>query len=184
MSKDRLTTTQENLKKEIDEIIRLFGLNYSDIEDEDREARTARLKLIKDQYIRSEVIMAYVLIDEFLNDTISWYLFGRRRSLAHLWKTQKFRNFNYYVLEKLNLLNKLDLAKVILKMPRAIESAIKRINDLKNGLAHSFFPENLRRNKPIYRNENIYSIKGLKLFEEDRKLINNYFGKKLFGASL
>jgi len=42
----------------------------------------------------------------------------------------------------------------------------------------------LRRSKPFYRNESIYSVKGLKLFEEDREIINKYFAKNLFGVSM
>jgi hypothetical protein len=101
-----------------------------------------------------------------------------------LWHTKKFKYFNYYIIEKLYLLNKLDLVKNILKIPREIESAIKRINDLRNGLAHSFFPENLRRNKPTYKDKSIYSIEGLKLFEEDRGKINDFFFKKLYNVIL
>ena len=78
-------------------------------------------------------------------------------------------------LAKLYLLNKLDLAKAIFQIPKEIENAVRRINDLRNGLAHSFFPENLRRNKPTYRNKSIYCLEGLRLFEEDRGKINKFF---------
>jgi len=182
MSKIKLTTAQKKLKRELDEIIQLFGLNYGNLEDAEKEARTPYLRMVKDQYVRSEVVMTYVVIDEFLGSAICRYFFGKKKSFIQLWRTKKFQNFNYYILEKLSLLNKLDLVRVIFKLPREIENAIRRINDLRNGLAHSFFPENLKRNKPVYRNESIYTIKGLKLLEEDREKINDFFLKKLYSV--
>jgi hypothetical protein len=182
--KSKLMTTQRNLIKELDEIVELFGLNYRKISEIEKEARIPYIRLAKDQYIRSQVVMTYVVIDEFLGCAICNYFFGKKKGFMKLWRTKKFRNFNFYILEKLSLLNKLELAKIILMMPREIENAVRRVNDLRNGLAHSFFPENLRRNKPVYRNESIYSIKGLRLFEEDREKINSFFAKKLFNAAI
>ena len=182
--KSKLTTTQRNLIKELDEIVELFGLNYGKISEIEKEARIPYIRLAKDQYIRSQVVMTYVVIDEFLGSAICRYFFGKKKNFFQVWRTKKFKNFNYYILEKLTLLNKLDLVKVILKLPKEIENAVRKINDLRNGLAHSFFPENLKRNKPVYRNESIYSIKGLKLFEEERDKINSFFAKKLFSAAI
>jgi hypothetical protein len=180
MNKTKLNATQKSLLHELDEIIELFGLNYNKVGDAEKDARTPYLRIIKDQYVRSEVIMTYVAIDEFLSSAICRYLFGKERSFIQLWRTKKFQNFNYYILEKLSLLNKLDLVTAISRLPRGIENAIRRINDLRNGLAHAFFPENLRRNKPVYRDESIYTIRGLRLFEEDREKINDFFVKKLY----
>ncbi len=179
-----LTQAQKEWKKKLDEIIELFGLDYGKIEEVENEARIPYLKLAKDQYIRSQVVMAYVLIDEFLSSAICQYYFGKKKGFKELWRTKRFQNFNFYILEKLYILNKLELAKEVITIPTEIVSAIKRINDLRNGLAHSFFPENLRRNKPIYRDQSIYEIPGLKLFEEDREKINTFFMKKLFRINL
>jgi hypothetical protein len=184
MKKDKITPAQRKLLKELNEIVDLLGMNFREIEEVEKEARIPLLKNIKDQYVRSEVVMTYALIDEFLGSAICQYFFGRKKGFIRLWRTKKFKNFNYYILEKLYLLNKLDLAKAIFKIPREIENAIKRINDLRNGLAHTFFPENLRRNKPTYRDKSIYSIGGIKLFEEDRGKINNFFFKKLFKIAI
>jgi hypothetical protein len=184
MKKVKTTYTQRKILRELDEIADLLGMNFREIEEVEKEARIPVLKNIKDQYVRGEVIIAYALIDEFLSSAICQYFFGRKKGFIKLWRTKKFKNFNYYVLEKLYLLNKLDLVKTFFKIPREIENAIKRINDLRNGLAHSFFPENLRRNKPIYKDKSIYSMEGLKLFIEDKEKINDFFFKKLYNIEL
>jgi hypothetical protein len=180
MQKVKITNTQRKILRELDEIADILGMNFREIEEVENEARIPVLKNIKDQYVRGEVIIAYALIDEFLSSAICHYFFGKKKGFIKLWRTKKFKNFNYYVLEKLYLLNKLDLVKTIFKIPREIENAIKRVNDLRNGLAHSFFPENLRRNKPIYKDKSIYSMEGLKLFVEDKEKINDFFLKKLY----
>ena len=180
----KLTSTQRRLIKELDEIVKLFGLDYRKVHEAENEARIPYLKLAKDQYIRSQVIMAYVLIDEFLGSAICRYFFGRKKGFIELWRTKRFQNFNFYILEKLYVLQKLELTEKILKIPTEIDKAIRRINDLRNGLAHSFFPENLRRNKPVYKGKSIYNIDGLRLFEEDREKINDFFLKKLFNLKI
>jgi hypothetical protein len=128
--------------------------------------------------------MAYVVIDEFLGSAICRYFFGREKEFIKLWRRKKFRNFNFYILEKLYLLQKLELVEKILKIPTEIDKAIRGINDLRNGLAHSFFPENLKRNKPVYKGKSIYNMDGLRLFEEDREKINYFFLKKLFNTKI
>jgi hypothetical protein len=180
----KLTSAQRRLIKELDEIVELFGLDYRKIDEAKNEARIPYLRLAKDQYIRSQVIMAYVLIDEFLGSAICRYFFGREKGFIELWKRKKFQNFNFYILEKLYVLQKLELVEKILKIPTEVDKAIRRINDLRNGLAHSFFPENLRRNKPMYKGKSIYNMDGLKLFEEDREKINDFFLKKLFNVKI
>jgi len=184
MSKAKLTSTQRKLKAELDEIVELFGLDYKKIDEVEKEARIPYLRLAKDQYIRSQVVIAYVLIDEFLGSAICHYFFEKKRSFIKLWRTKRFRNFNFYILEKLYLLQKLELVEKIFRVPNEIDRAIRRINDLRNGLAHSFFPENLRRNKPMYKGKSIYNMDGLRLFEEDREKINDFFLKKLFNTKI
>ncbi|MFI5153957.1 MAG: hypothetical protein ACHQET_11525, partial [Chitinophagales bacterium] len=104
--------------------------------------------------------------------------FGKKKSYIKLWKTKRFKNFNYYILERIYLLNKLDLVKEIVKVPRNIENSIRAINDLRNGLAHSFFPENLRRNKPLYKGKSIYTTEGIQKLQEDNLEISNFLFKK------
>jgi hypothetical protein len=43
---------------------------------------------------------------------------------------------------------KLRFVKSLSKVPKAVASDIERLNALRNGLAHAFFPENLKKSKP------------------------------------
>ena len=112
------------------------------------------------------------------------YFFEKNKSYIKLWKTKKFRNFNYFILEKLYLLNKLELVKEITNIPKNIISDLFKINDLRNGLVHSFFPQNLRRNKPFYKGKNIFSIEGITLFVNDTKKIKQFFTQVIFKINI
>jgi len=60
-----LTPHQKRLLAELREIAAITRLDYPDIRGYDPEERTARLKLMKDQLVRSQVIMDY-FVDEML----------------------------------------------------------------------------------------------------------------------
>lgn len=122
-----------------------------------------------------EVVTQYTLIDEDLNIELRQHFFGHKRSVAKLWKTKKFQEFNYNILERMSLLEKLRYVKSFRKMPRRIVRDIEQINTLRNGLAHSFFPENLKRSKPVYKGKNIFALEGIKQFVDDMVDISAFF---------
>lgn len=99
---------------------------------------------MKDKLVRSEVINRYTLLDEFLTDIICNYYFRRKRSnesYKTLWTTKPFKVFVHYIMEETYLLKKLEIVRAIKEVPSDVVSAIKRINDVRNTLAHSFFPQ-------------------------------------------
>ena len=177
----RLTDKQRRLVRELDEIASLLRLNYREIRTYEKESWTPRLKRVRDHFIRGEVILEYTLVDEFLNNILCHHFFGRKISFIRLWKTKKFRNFNYYVLEKLYLLEKLAYVKAFVNIPRGIVEDINRLNTLRNAVAHAFFPENLRSSKPTWKGKDIFSIEGLGQFNEDMAAIDDYFICKMTG---
>jgi hypothetical protein len=97
------------------------------------------------------------------------------RSFPKLWRTKKFKNFQYYIIEELHLMQKLRHVKAIQKVPNPVAADIERLNSLRNGLAHAFFPENLRKSIPKWKGESIFSLKGLKLLQQDFDKIVDYF---------
>src|SRR5439155_16129345 len=113
MKTDALTKKQQHLVKELDEMYSFLGLDYWNMKERNREARTPLLELMKNHLIRGEVVFQYTLIDEHLNNQLCNYFFGSAKSHIKLWKTAKFRNFNYHVLEELSLLKKLAFVKSI-----------------------------------------------------------------------
>ncbi|MGH9774244.1 MAG: hypothetical protein ACRD50_04780 [Candidatus Acidiferrales bacterium] len=164
------------------EIAELARLDYANILDYDSEERTPRLRLMKNQIVRSQIIADYTFVDEMLGSAICHYFFGKKMGFIKLWRTKKFRTFNYYVLEVLSLTEKLRFVKAITKVPKPVAADIEALNALRNGLAHAFFPENLRSAKPIYKGKDIFSRDGLKRFIEDMSRVSNFFVSFNFGV--
>jgi hypothetical protein len=59
-------------------------------------------------------------------------------------------------------------------MPPAVYKNLLALNDLRNALAHSFFPEN-RRVKPQWKSMDIFSIKGFEQFINDISDTTDFF---------
>jgi hypothetical protein len=181
-SQKRLTPLQKRLVAELQEIAKVTRLNYANILEYEPDERTPRLQLIKNQLIRSQIVFDYTFIDEMLGVAICHYFFGKKRGFIRLWKTKKFRTFNYYVLEVLSLTEKLRLVKAIKDVPRAVAGSIEALNALRNGLAHAFFPENLRSAKPVYKGKDIFTVDGLNTFMDDMGKASDFFVQLNFGG--
>ena len=180
----KLTKAQKRLLAELADIAELCALDYDDILDYDPEERTTRLELMKRQLAVGKVVWEYTYVDEMLSANICQFFFGKGKGFVRLWKTKRFKAFNHYVVEVLSLTEKLRLVKGIRKVPKAIAADIESLNALRNGLAHSYFPENLRSNKPVYKGVDIYSFKGLERFVADMRKVTRYFWEANFGIGL
>ena len=146
------------------------------------DARTTYLELAKDQLIRSAVVLKYVVMDEFLSAIMCWHYFGKKQSFPQLWKTKRFRTFNHFILERLYLLQKLDLVKSIHDIPKWVLSDLAALNDLRNGVAHSFFPQN-RRRKPDWKGKSVFTRVGLDHFLEDMDKLSDFFHNQFWAGS-
>jgi hypothetical protein len=153
----------------------MIKLDYPYILAYERDARTPIIEHMRRKMILSEVLTRYTLVDEHLNLTLCRYFFGRKKSIIQLWRTKRFQLFNHHVIEELSLMAKFRFAKSIAKMPRGVAADIDRLNELRNGLAHAFFPENLKRSKPEWKGKNIFSMEGLKVFLDDMDKMTSYF---------
>jgi hypothetical protein len=60
-------------------------------------------------------------------------------------------------------------------IPKSIVSDIERLNALRNGIAHAFFPENLKKSKPIYKGKDIFSVDGIKQLQHDMEQMWAFF---------
>jgi hypothetical protein len=174
-SADTLTAHQLRVFREVEEIASMMKLDYPYILAYERDARTPIIEHMRRKMILSEVITRYTLLDEHLNLTLCYYFFGRKKSTIQLWKTKKFQLFNHHVIEELSLMAKFRFAKSIARMPKGVAGDIDRLNALRNGLAHAFFPENLKRSKPEWKGKNIFSKEGLRAFLEDMDKMASYF---------
>ena len=160
-----------------------LGLDPAEIVAEaDTEARMTCLELARSQIIRSGVLLKYVLMDEFLSAVICWHYFGKKRSFQQLWKTKRFKSFNYFILERLYLLQKLDLVNSIHDIPGWVSSGLAALNDLRNGIAHSFFPQN-RRRKPEWKGQSVFTRAGFDGFLEDMQKLSDFFVERFWQGS-
>ena len=185
-----LTKKQRHLRSEVEKIAASVSMDHWNIEQYDPEARTTYLELMKDKLVRSEVINRYTLLDEFLTVIICNYYFRRPKrgeTFRSLWKTKPFKVFVHYIMDEIYLLKKLEIARAIKEVPGDVVSVIKRINDVRNALAHSFFPQNRRRymadKKVMYKGLHIFTPEGVAAFEEDFQRADNYLMKRAFGVS-
>jgi hypothetical protein len=183
MAKPRLTKKQRKLVAEIAHLTSTLGLDCDEIiADAVPEARSPLLELAKDQLTRSAVILKYVLMDEFLNGIVCWHYFGKKRGFPDLWKTKRFKSFNYFILEKLYLLQKLDLVRSIHDIPKWVSSDLAALNELRNGIARSFFPQN-RRHKPEWKGQSVFAPEGVDRFLEDMQKLSDFFVQRFWGGS-
>ena len=187
---DRLTQRQRKLIRELEEIASVVRIDYWNIRDREKEARTSVLEVTKRELIRGEVIGQYTLIDDLLSTEVCLY-FLPGKDLIKQWKTKKFRRFNYYVIERLYMTQKLAFLKDVYDVPRDIASRIEEINALRNAMAHAFFPENLRvyqmkgrpgPRKPVivrYRGRDLFSVEGVTAFVADCSTVTDFLLRKL-----
>jgi len=158
----------------------MLRLDYGNILDYEHDSRTPHLQRMRDHVVRGEVVGQYTLMDEYLNGGLCDYFFGRKKNALQLWRTKKFRNFNYYVLEKLSLMEKFHLLRAVRRVPKFVVADIERLNNLRNGLAHAFFPENLRSAKPLWKGKSIFTVDGLEIFIQDMANLSEWFVGALY----
>ena len=179
----KLTRKQRELVAELRHLTSILGLDYDKIVTEaDPEARTTLLELARDQLTRSAVILKYVLMDEFLSGVMCWHYFGKKRGFPALWRTERFKSLNYFILEKLYLLQKLDLVRSIHPIPKWVSSDLAALNELRNGIAHSFFPQN-RRRKPEWKGQSVFTREGCDRFLEDMQKLSDFFVERFWRGS-
>lgn len=176
MAGEKLTKKQQELVGEIEKIVSLLDIDYRNITRIERFQRTIKLEIIKDQMIRGQIIMYYTLVDDLLSDRICRYYFGEKSSSIKLWKTKRFQSFNHHVIEELSLMKKLSFVRAIMTVPKSITREIERLNALRNGIVHAFFPENLKRYKPLWKGKNIFTFDGIKSMVEDMEKVFEFFG--------
>ena len=186
-----LTRKQRRLRSEIEEIASAVDMDHWNIEQYDPEQRDVFLELMKDKLVRSEVILKYTLLDEFLADITCNYYFHRPKkneTYRTLWKTKRFKIFVHYLMDETYLMKKLAIVHAIGAVPRDVSSAIARINDVRNALAHSLFPQNRRRymahKKVMYNGVHLFTPEGVEKFGEDFDLAHKYLMKRAFGVEL
>jgi hypothetical protein len=99
-----------------------------------------------------------------------------------LWRTAKFKAFNYHVLERLYLVQKADFVRARTRLPKKVYKDLLALSELRNALAHSFFPEN-RRVKPGWKGTDIFSMAGFDQFWDDMGEASDFFFERMRRAN-
>jgi len=93
----------------------------------------------------------------------------------------------HYLMDETFVLKKLAVVQAIMDVPKQVSSAVKRINDARNAVAHSLFPEQRRRyaehKKLLYEQADLFSKEGVAKFEIDYETAAVYLMEKSFGIT-
>ena len=87
-----LTRLQRSLLAELAEVAKLARLDYANILDYDSKERTPRLRLMKNQIVRSQIIADYTFVDEMLGSAICHYFFGKKDRLHKAMENQEVQD--------------------------------------------------------------------------------------------
>jgi hypothetical protein len=172
-----LSKYQRKALKEYQRLLETAAINpdriLSLVED-DVGAVMPILRSMTDQVVRSAVIFEYTMIDMELDSILFRHFFGtgnklRSRRNTHQYKTLRSMLQNLYILQKLAIIRNFK------EVPRDVVSKLAAINDLRNGLAHTFFLQDLSPSKRTYKGLSILSPKGFRDFREDAWKIRCFF---------
>src|SRR5206468_4951616 len=145
---NELDEIQETMRLDVDSLI-----EHSD----DALELTTHLELARRSLIVANVVSHYTFVDELLGSAVARYYFPRRGFMA-LWRTKRFRRFNYFMLEKLSTIEKVNHLRDIRALPSNVVDYVQPLNALRNALTHTFFPENLRGKRTQWKGQDIFSI--------------------------
>jgi hypothetical protein len=142
--------------------------------EEDPDAVVPILRSMTDQVVRSEVVLEYTLIDMGLDFILFRHFFGRGKKLRAAQKTRRYKTLQT-ILQHLYIMQKLTIIRSFREVPKGIVSKIAKINDLRNGLAHTFFVGDLSPSKRSYKCLSVFKSKGFEAFRDDAWEVRCFF---------
>jgi hypothetical protein len=180
-----LTRLQKKLHKEAEQIAEMARVDFWNIErDRERPWRTIAFKMAIAHLVKAEVITQYTLLDEILSDYLCRYYFKKPNGAPWIyWKQKKFRVFVHFMLDEMYLLKKMQMVHAIRPLPKEVRRTIERVNAIRNGMAHSFFPENRKEHhsvgKVLYDGKDIRTREGLEKLKDDCQEAYRYIQKRV-----
>lgn len=173
----KLSGHQAHALREYERILEATGLNPErvlEFAEEDPEAIVPVLKSMTDQAVRSDVIFEYTMIDMELDFILLRHFFGSGKKLRAARRMRRYKTLSL-ILQNIYVLQKLAVVRSFRDVPKAIVGKIAAINDLRNGLAHTFFVSDLKAPKRTYKGHSIFTRRGLEAFREDAQEIRYFF---------
>ena len=165
-----LTKAQARLVREIGEIeneLRLDRRALAERQAPDDDLTTL-LVLLRKRLVSAEIVHEYTFLDELLAMIAADYFF-RTPGGKNVWRTKRFRRFDYFILERLSVLEKMALVNDIRALPRGVRAYVGAVNDLRNAVAHAFFPESLKGDRTSYKGRDIFTLDGFRALRADRE---------------
>jgi hypothetical protein len=157
-----LSKYQKRILREYEELLEVASLNPErvlDFAEDDVDAVVPILRSMTDQVIRSDVVFEYTMIDMELDSILFNHFFGHGKKLTAARRTHRYKTLRL-MLQNLYILQKLAIIRDFKDVPKGIVSKIAAVNDLRNGLAHTFFTRDLSPSKRTYNGLNIFSLRG------------------------
>jgi hypothetical protein len=68
------------------------------------------------------------------------------------------------------------------ELPAPVRRDIEALNNLRNGLAHTLFPENLRPARPEWKGQGIFTVAGLGRFTEETQGVIDALMLRFYGV--
>jgi hypothetical protein len=173
----RLTRGQRKALTQLKSVLHMTGLDPdAQIKrwQSDPEAILPILRSMLDQVVRSEVLNWYTMTDLILDMALLDHVFGKNRSRSSLRRSKRYKTVQS-MLRKLYPRQKLQLLRTFKNVPKPICRSIGAMNELRNGLAHSFFLKDIPASKRTYIGRNVFTVDGLEFFLEDMHRVRYFF---------
>ena len=172
-----LSGYQRRALREYERILEATALNPErvlDFAEDDPAAVIPTLRSMTDQVVRSEIIFEYTMIDMELDSLLFRHFFGTGKKLMASRSSRRYRTLRQ-MLQNLYPMQKLAIVRTFKTVPKPIVSKIAAVNELRNGVAHSFFLGDLPVAKRSYRGMSIFQKHALGAFRKDAWEIRCFF---------
>ncbi len=172
-----LSRQQRRAFKEYQRILEAAALNPERVlsfAEEDPDAVVPILRSMTDQVVRSEVIFEYTMIDMELDSILFQHFFGTGARLRAKRRTQRYKTLRSILRTFISFISCRFIRK-FKDVPRSIVAKIAAINELRYGLAHTFFVEDLGPSKRTYNGRSIFKRDGFRDFRKDTWEIRCFF---------
>lgn len=181
-----LTIVQRKLVEEIEFIAATGRLDWRKVEEwYPPKKRLGQLRRIKEDLIRAKITFDYVWVDNMLSDIIDKYFCD---SIVKNKRKEARRLFSHFIIEEMYVIRKLALVEEIYSIDKNISKRIRILNDIRNALTHSLYPERRRawhkEETIIYKNKDIYTIAGISVFHNEMMEVHAYLHRLAYNAEL
>ena len=169
-----MTSPVQREAAKLAKLVEAVGLKPARISQYPKRYRLGQLQRMQRQVVIGAVLFRYTYIDEILACVAAWEFFDRSLPFSRHWRTKRFQAFNYFILDQLYLPQKLKLVQFLHPIPKKVASTVMALNELRNALAHSFFPEN-RRQESRWAGKLIFDVEAIQVFDRETQEVVDWF---------